>query len=141
MRIDALDDLAVKLEHQAQHAVGGGMLRSEVDGKIALCRFGHHAISATFAAFAATRALNLSHITTKRWCRPSPITSTPAWAFTLKVTRWPTTSAHSTSTVTVMPGRVAARWLTSTWTPRLPSPASRCGANSCVHTHSISTIM
>ena len=35
MRIDAGDDLAVKLQHQAQHAVRRRMLRSEVDGEIA----------------------------------------------------------------------------------------------------------
>jgi hypothetical protein len=45
MRIDALDDFAVKLEHKAQHAVGRRMLWAEVDGEIALCRrrVGHHA--------------------------------------------------------------------------------------------------
>ena len=31
MRIDPLDDLAVELEHQAQHAVRGRMLRPEID--------------------------------------------------------------------------------------------------------------
>ena len=36
MRIDALDDLAVKFEHQAQHAMRGRMLRTEIDGEIAL---------------------------------------------------------------------------------------------------------
>ena len=35
MRIDALDDLAVELEHQAQHAMRGRMLRPEIDGEIA----------------------------------------------------------------------------------------------------------
>ena len=35
MRIDAGDDLAVELQHQAQHAVRGRMLRSEIDGEIA----------------------------------------------------------------------------------------------------------
>ena len=39
MRIDALDDLAVELEHQAQHAVRGRMLRPEIDGEIAQLRF------------------------------------------------------------------------------------------------------
>ncbi len=68
MRIDALDHFAVELEHQAQHAMRGRMLRPEIDGEVARCGgcFGHHATSATFAAFAASRALNLSHITTKR---------------------------------------------------------------------------
>ena len=35
MRIDPLDDLAVELEHEAQHAVRGRMLRPEVDGEVA----------------------------------------------------------------------------------------------------------
>jgi hypothetical protein len=35
MRIDALDDLAVELEHEAQHAMRGWMLRPKVDGEIA----------------------------------------------------------------------------------------------------------
>src|SRR5580698_4883558 len=143
MRIDTLDDFTVELQHQAQHAVSCRMLRPEVDCEIALRSggFSHHATFASFAALSARRALNLSHIITKRSCRPSPIRSMPSCALTLNVIRWPMISAHSTSTVTVMPGSVAARWLTSTCTPRLPSPGSRCGASSCVHTHSISTIM
>ena len=35
VRIDALDDLAVELQHQAQHAVRGRMLRPEIDGEVA----------------------------------------------------------------------------------------------------------
>ena len=35
MRIDALDHLAVELEHQAQHAVRRRMLRPEIDGEVA----------------------------------------------------------------------------------------------------------
>ncbi len=35
VRIDALDDLAVELEHQAQHAVGRGVLGPEVDVELA----------------------------------------------------------------------------------------------------------
>ncbi len=35
MRIDALDDLAVKLQHEAQHAVRRRMLRPEIDGEVA----------------------------------------------------------------------------------------------------------
>ena len=34
MRIDALDDLAVEFQHQAQHAVRGRMLRAEIDGEV-----------------------------------------------------------------------------------------------------------
>ena len=33
MRIDALDNLAVEFQHQAQHAVGRRMLRAEIDGE------------------------------------------------------------------------------------------------------------
>ncbi len=36
MRIDALDHLAVELEHEPEHAVGGRMLRTEIDGELAL---------------------------------------------------------------------------------------------------------
>src|ERR1700682_1939883 len=110
MRIDPLDNFAVKLQHEAQHAMGRRMLRPEIDREVALRRFHHHATCAIFAAFAATRALNLSHVVTKRSCRPSPIRSTPSCAFTLKVTRWPVTATHSMSTVTFIPGGVAARW-------------------------------
>ena len=35
MRIDALDDLAVELQHQPQHAVRRRMLRPEIDGEVA----------------------------------------------------------------------------------------------------------
>src|SRR5262249_38612520 len=109
MRIDSLDHLAVEFQNQPQHAVRRRMLRPEIDREIARCGLGHHAISATFAIFSANRALNLSHRTTKRSWRPSPIKSRPSCALTLKVTRGPTTATHSTSTVTVMPGGVAAR--------------------------------
>src|SRR6516225_7858542 len=34
MRIDTLHDLAVQLEHEAQHAVRGRMLRAEIDSEI-----------------------------------------------------------------------------------------------------------
>ena len=35
MRVGALDDLAVELEHQTQHTVGGGVLGAEIDVEIA----------------------------------------------------------------------------------------------------------
>ena len=41
MRIDAGHDFAVELEHEAQHAVGGRMLRPEIDGEVARVGFGH----------------------------------------------------------------------------------------------------
>src|SRR6266699_2767405 len=41
VRIDALDDLAVELEHQAQHAMRGRVLGPEIDGEIAERGFVH----------------------------------------------------------------------------------------------------
>src|SRR5579862_2940955 len=109
MRIDALDDLAVELKHKTQHTMRRRMLRPEVDRKVSGGGICHQANSFAFAAFAASRVLNLSHETTKRSCRPSPIRSMPSCAFTLNEIRGPAISAHSTSTVTVWPGNVAAR--------------------------------
>ena len=40
MRIDALNDFPVKLQHQPQHAVRGGMLRSEIDAEGLIVSFG-----------------------------------------------------------------------------------------------------
>ena len=40
MRIGAFDHLAVQLQHQSQHAVGGRMLRSEVHGVVLDLRHG-----------------------------------------------------------------------------------------------------
>ena len=42
MRIDALDDLAVELQHEAQHAVRRRMLRPEIDGEVADVRCSCH---------------------------------------------------------------------------------------------------
>ncbi len=39
MRIDALDHLAVELEHEAKHTVRGRMLRTEIDGELAFVPF------------------------------------------------------------------------------------------------------
>jgi hypothetical protein len=61
MRIDPLDHFAVKLEHQAQHAVRGRMYRPEIDGEVAF-GLGHQATCSTLAALAATRSLNLAGI-------------------------------------------------------------------------------
>ena len=41
MRIDALDDLAVELQHEAQHAVRRRMLRAEIDREVADVVLGH----------------------------------------------------------------------------------------------------
>jgi hypothetical protein len=40
MRIDPLDDFAVQLHHEAQHAVRGRMLRAEIDRVIVDAGFG-----------------------------------------------------------------------------------------------------
>src|SRR5215204_4003679 len=140
MRVHALDYLAVELQHQAQHAVRRRMLRAEIhrEGAGRGSGFGHHAPRAEAAAFSATLALKRSQATIARSCRPSPIRSTPSWARTRKLARRPCTPVHSASTVTFSPAGVAARWLTSTWVPRLPSPASRCGVSSWMQVHSIS---
>ena len=44
MRIDALDHLAVELEHEPEHAVRRRMLRSEIDGEFAVVAFALAAI-------------------------------------------------------------------------------------------------
>ena len=41
MRIDALDDLAVQLQHEAQDAVRGRVLRAEIDGEVADIMLAH----------------------------------------------------------------------------------------------------
>ena len=41
MRVGALDDLAVHLENEAQHAMRRGMLRSEVERDILDLNFSH----------------------------------------------------------------------------------------------------
>ena len=43
MRVDAIHDLAVELQHEAQHAVRRGVLRPEIDGEVANFRLGHGA--------------------------------------------------------------------------------------------------
>ena len=46
--VDALDDLAVELQHEPQDSVGGGMLRPEVDREVAelvLCHDGSQALA------------------------------------------------------------------------------------------------
>ena len=96
---------------------------------------------AAFASLAAMPRLKRSQLTMKRSCVPAPISSTPSWARTLKRARGPLTSMHSASTVTVMPAGVADLCETSICTPRLPSPASRCGSRSCTQVHSISPTM
>ncbi len=48
MRIGLLNDLAIELEHQAQHAVRGRMLRPEIHRVISDLRLSHY-----FASFSA----------------------------------------------------------------------------------------
>src|SRR5262249_48717344 len=139
MRIDTLDHLAVELEHKPKHAVGGRVLRPEIDGELPVVAlpiaargngFGwsldlRHASAfslATLARLAATPRLKRSQAKLQRSWVPAPISSTPSWAVSLKRARGPLTSTHSASTVTVIPGGVAALCETSIWTPRLPSP-------------------
>src|SRR5262245_52197311 len=152
MRIDALDHLAVELEHEPEHAMGGRMLRAEIDGELALVPcppaavgfdvrgfgVGHHASTplAALARLASTPRLNRSHATMKRSCVPAPISSTPSWATSLKRAHGPLTSTHSASTVTVRPIGVAALCETSICVPRLPSPSS-----SLMQVHSINPTM
>src|SRR5262245_11507153 len=51
MRVDALDDLTVELQYEAQHAVSRGMLRPEIEGEVAQGGFGHNGLaSARFNA-------------------------------------------------------------------------------------------
>ena len=88
--IDALHHLAVELEHEAQHTVGGGMLRPEIDVELADVGLAHQrcpsisAMGSTRAAFAfsLTRATKRAHGTIMRSWRPSPITSMPSCALT-----------------------------------------------------------
>ena len=42
VRVDAIDDLAVELEHETQHAVGRRVLGSEVDRERADFGFSHY---------------------------------------------------------------------------------------------------
>jgi hypothetical protein len=46
MRIDAGDNLAIQFEHEAQNAMGGWMLRPEIDGEVAEVLFVHWALRA-----------------------------------------------------------------------------------------------
>src|SRR4029077_1378880 len=82
MRIDAFDHLTVELEHETEHAVGGRMLRPEIDcelpvvgGTLAAVCFGvlcidlrHHAstLLVAFARLAATPRLKGVQETMKR---------------------------------------------------------------------------
>ena len=56
MRIDARNDLAVELEHEAQNAVGRRVLGPEIDGEIANSSFGHTGLTSAAGATPATPA-------------------------------------------------------------------------------------
>ena len=79
MRIDALDHLAVELEHQAQHAVRRRMLRPEIDGEVAQRGFGHRARAYACACAIRTWTRHRTRVEhshrharlTKRSCRAS----------------------------------------------------------------------
>ena len=146
MRIDALDHFAVELEHEPQHAVRRRMLRAEIDGEVAAVRFGHRRGSSMpdqasrIASRHANRRpsrpwprrvrLNLSH-SDRRSVRGGPRRSDRRRRARLTVKVDALGQRHCDALVLDrddMPGGVAARWLTSTCTPTLPSPGSRCRA-------------
>ena len=54
MRIDALDDLAVELQHQTQHAVRRRVLRPEIDVEGADVGFGHGLLGFAFSSPGST---------------------------------------------------------------------------------------
>ena len=158
MRVDALDDFAVELEHEAQHAMRRRVLRPEIDGELAVVAFTLTALGlgvrgvclsrpscvhlgSAFAVLAATDLLKRSQVTMNRSWIPAPISSMPSCALTLNLARGPLTSMHSASTVMVKPTGVAALCDTSIWTPRLPSPGSRWGPSSCTQVHSMRPTM
>ena len=61
MRIDALDDLTVELQYQAQYAVRRRMLGPEIEGEIAQSVCGHDGLASaagsTLAADAGSRSI------------------------------------------------------------------------------------
>src|SRR5215467_2800403 len=96
MRIDALDNFAVELKHEAQHAMGRRMLGSEIDGEFAApavalaalhlgLGLSHHASTSAsaFAALPATDLLKRSQFTINRSWVPEPISSMSSWAANL----------------------------------------------------------
>ena len=132
MRIDALDHLAVELEHEAQHAVGRRVLRPEIDGEVAVLGFGvrrtrsvasvsSRNMAAAFATLAAMPRLNLSQLTMKRsWVACADLIHAVMGAKLEARARPASRSTHSASTVTVIPRGVADLCETSTCVPRHP---------------------
>ena len=87
MGINALDDLAVELEDEAQYAMCRRVLRPEIDRELAALGVGgrgfglsHHASTSAsaFAALAATDLLKRSQLTMNRSWMPPPISSIPS---------------------------------------------------------------
>ncbi len=80
MRIDALDHLAVELEHEAEHAVRGGMLRPEIDGELAVVAF-RLPLSASCAVFRDLESLTSARSTLRggfaRLARDAAIEAVP----------------------------------------------------------------
>src|SRR2546427_9001699 len=67
MRVDALDDLTVELQYEAQDAVSRRMLGPEIEGEVAQGGFGHNGLASaagsTLAADAGSRSLGLRKLT------------------------------------------------------------------------------
>src|SRR5438132_7004984 len=61
MRVDALDDLTVELQYEAQDAVSRRMLGPEIEGEVAQVSFGHNGLASaagsTLAADAGSRSI------------------------------------------------------------------------------------
>ena len=97
MRIDALDHLAVELEHEAQHAVRGRVLRPEIDGEVAVLGVRVQASVSVWSRPSCVHfgmrlsrlwrrriSLNRSQLTMKRSWVPEPISSMPSCALELE---------------------------------------------------------
>ena len=54
MRIDALDDFTIELEHETQYAMGRRVLGPEIDGEIAKSSFGHIGLASAAGSTPAT---------------------------------------------------------------------------------------
>jgi hypothetical protein len=54
MRIDSIDDLAIELEYEAQDAMGGRMLRAEIDVEVADFSLSHGSYFAAFSSPGST---------------------------------------------------------------------------------------
>src|SRR4029077_9389502 len=61
VRVDALDDLTVELQYEAQDAVSRRMLGPEIEGEVAQVSFGHNGLASaagsTLAADAGSRSI------------------------------------------------------------------------------------